>query len=303
MNGIRGKLLIALCGFLVILSIVFTVIVYRSNGEPVNPTTLPDHVLDDTSYPDRSAIQTEYTPEIPTAPGGVTGQTVVTVVTITQGTTAATTAAPAQSNYAYAYAGLNPVPASIDSANWNLLLVNRDYILPENFDVKLATVSDSSVQLDYRVVPYYNDMLAAAKADGVTVSSVSGYRSYSRQKTNFENKINYYVGLGYSKIEATNLAAKVILPPGTSEHNAGLAMDVGTNGDNSLTESFADTAAFKWLNEHAAEYGFILRYDKPTQDITKITYEPWHWRFVGVQTAQSVKASGLTLEEWLERAQ
>ncbi len=206
------------------------------------------------------------------------------------------------SEYEYAYAGFNPSVATINSEKWYLLLVNQDYILPDNFSVKTAAVKGGGQSLDSRVVPYYNDMVTAAEADGISLIPVSGYRSYDRQHTNFERKIKYYTNLGYNKAEATRLASEIVLMPGTSEHNAGLAMDFGTNGNYTLDENFANTDAFRWLSEHAADYGFILRYESDTKPITKITYEPWHWRYVGVKAAKEIKASGVTLEEYLGMA-
>lgn len=206
------------------------------------------------------------------------------------------------SEYEYAYAGFNPSVAVVNSEKWNLLLVNQDYILPEDFTVKTAEVKGGGQSLDYRVVPYYNDMVTAAEADGISLIPVSGYRSRQRQHNNFERKIKYYTDLGYGKAEATRIASEIVLMPGTSEHNAGLAMDFGTNGNYTLDENFAKTDAFKWLSEHAADYGFILRYESDTKHITKITYEPWHWRYVGVKAAKEIKASGVTLEEYLGMA-
>ena len=203
------------------------------------------------------------------------------------------------SDYEYAYAGFNPATAVISEEKWNLLLVNRNYILPDDFTVKTSTVKGGGQSLDYRVVPYYNQMVTAAEADGISLIPVSGYRSVERQRTNFERKINLYMNQGYSKVEATLLASEIVLMPATSEHNAGLAMDFGTNGNYTLDENFAKTDAFRWLSENAADYGFILRYEEHTQDITKITYEPWHWRYVGVEAAKEIKASGVTLEEYL----
>lgn len=229
--------------------------------------------------------------------------------TTSAATTQATTKAPVTtkkqepvSEYEYAYAGFNPSVAVVNSEKWNLLLVNQDYILPENFTVKTAEVKGGGQSLDYRVVPYYNDMITAAEADGISLIPVSGYRSRERQHNNFERKIKYYTDLGYGKAEATRIASEIVLMPGTSEHNAGLAMDFGTNGNYTLDENFAKTDAFKWLSEHAADYGFILRYESDTKHITKITYEPWHWRYVGVKAAKEIKASGVTLEEYLGMA-
>ena len=212
-------------------------------------------------------------------------------------TTAAVTEAPKVEDYEYAYAGFMPAYADMDKSEWNLILVNRDYILPDGYMPTLApciTDDPDSLKLDYRVAPYYNEMYLAALDDGVELTPVSGYRSVERQTNNFENKIQKYMNEGYGKTEATQMAATIILPPGTSEHNAGLAMDIC-----SLYESFENTDEFRWLMENGADYGFILRYPEDKQDITKIIYEPWHWRYVGVEAAKEMKASGLCLEEYL----
>ena len=97
-----------------------------------------------------------------------------------------------------------------------------------------------------------------------------------------------------SRADAAKKAATVILPPGTSEHHLGLAMDIcNTNS------SFSSQKEYKWLMEHAHEYGFILRYTADKQSITGIIPEPWHWRYVGVEHAKKIKDSGLCLEEYL----
>ena len=202
-------------------------------------------------------------------------------------------------DYEYAYAGYQPYYADM-SVPWNLILVNRDYILPDDFEVKLAYIEsyeDNPQKMDYRAAPHYNDMFEAAAEDGIYLYAISGYRSVTRQRNNFERKIQTYRDQGYSKVEATQMAARIILPPGTSEHNAGLAVDIL-----SLEQSFENTKAFRWLNQHAHEYGFILRYPKDKQDVTKIIYEPWHYRYVGVETAKAIKASGLCYEEYLGMA-
>ncbi|MBR2869076.1 MAG: M15 family metallopeptidase [Clostridia bacterium] len=209
-----------------------------------------------------------------------------------------TTSKPADnSEYAYAYAGFSPAYADMNVADWKLILVNRDYILPDGYKPKLENAVDDGygdIYLDERVAPHYNRMYEAAYKDGIHLAPISGYRSVDRQKRNFENKIDYYMDKGYSKVEATQKAATIILPPGTSEHNAGLAMDIC-----SLEQNFEDTKEFRWLCENAADYGFILRYPEDKQDITKIIYEPWHWRYVGVDAAREMKASGECLEEYL----
>ena len=221
-------------------------------------------------------------------------KTTVAETTTKEKTTTAKDATAAKGEYEYAYAGFNPSVADT-SVPWNLLLVNRDYILPEDFTVKKATAVDGYVtELDYRVAGPYTEMYNAAKKEGMTLVPLSGFRRVSTQHKNFEKKIEKYRSQGYSKAEATQIAATIVLPPGTSEHNAGLAMDIC-----SLETSFEKTKEFRWLQEHAADYGFILRYPKEKQDITKITYEPWHWRYVGKETAKAIKASGKCLEEYL----
>lgn len=219
----------------------------------------------------------------------------------TEVVTSAPTTAPPKVNkiedYEYAYAGFEPVYADVDIDDWKMLLVNRDYILPEDYEVTLApsiTSDPDSMKLDYRVAPHYNEMYLAALEDGIYLTPVSGYRSVERQERNFKNKIQKYIDEGYSKVEATQMAATIILPPGTSEHNAGLAMDIC-----SLYQSFENTDEFRWLDENAADYGFILRYPEDKQDITKIIYEPWHWRYVGVEAAKEMKANGQCFEEYL----
>ena len=200
-------------------------------------------------------------------------------------------------NYEYAYAGFEPYYANVDIEDWKMLLVNRDYILPDDYEVELAPcIADDpdSLPLDRRVAPHYNEMYLAALEDGIELTPVSGYRSVERQKNNFDNKIQKYINEGYSKTEATQMAATIILPPGTSEHNAGLAMDIC-----SLYQNFEDTEEFAWLSENAADYGFILRYPEDKQDITNIIYEPWHWRYVGVDAAKEMKESGECFEEYI----
>ncbi len=220
----------------------------------------------------------------------------------TQAASSQSTTAKAAGKYEYSEYGFNPAYVSLSEltgSNWEMVLINRHYIIPDGYVPKLdyAVKGDTnSKKLDYRVAPHYNEMYQAAAKDGIYLTTVSGYRSYELQKTNFERKIGVYVNQGYGRAAAAQEAAKIILPPGTSEHNAGLAMDII-----SLEQSFENSKAYAWLNEHAQDYGFILRYPKDKQNITEIIYEPWHWRYVGVENAKKIKASGLCLEEYLHK--
>ncbi len=179
---------------------------------------------------------------------------------------------------------------------WYFVIVNTEREIPSDYVPKLAEVASSGIYLDYRVAPHYNEMYAAAKKDGIILTPYSGYRSYARQQRNYNNLTETYMSrYNLSREEAAKKAATVILPPGTSEHHLGIAMDIcNTNS------SFSSQKEYKWLTEHAHEYGFILRYTAEKQPITGIIPEPWHWRYVGVEHAKAIKDSGLCLEEYLE---
>lgn len=204
--------------------------------------------------------------------------------------------APTQST---SQSGVGSLPeqviATISSTNYEMTLVNRKYRMPDGVTVPLApAAAGSGIQLHTLAAGYYSNMYEAAKKDGCYLTPYSGYRSYARQKSNYENKTQQYLNQGYNRNEALALAASVIMPPGSSEHNLGLAMDIcGTD------YNFDKTDEFRWLVANAENYGFILRYKSEKTYITKVVYEPWHWRFVGVANAKAINASGLCLEEYL----
>lgn len=203
------------------------------------------------------------------------------------------------SDYKYSYAGFNPQIINIDaSSSLSSILLNGTHVLPEGYEPTLAeAVKGSGKYLDYRVAPYYQAMYDKALEDGIELTPVSGYRSYDLQVELFEDQIQLEIdNNGLDKTKATVAAATEVMIPGGSEHNAGLAMDIC-----SLSESFEDTDEAAWLRENAADFGFILRYPKDAKSraITKVIYEPWHYRFVGVETAKDITAKGVTLEEYL----
>ena len=179
---------------------------------------------------------------------------------------------------------------------WNLVVVNMGREIPYGYKPVLDEILSTGYYMDERVVPFYEQMYNDAKKEGIILTPYSGYRSYERQERNYKNLTEQYMSqYSLSREEAARKAATVILPPGTSEHNLGLAMDICNTKD-----SFADTKEYKWLTENAHKYGFILRYTEDKTDITGIVDEPWHWRFVGTEYAVDIKNSGLCLEEYLE---
>jgi len=180
---------------------------------------------------------------------------------------------------------------------WNLVVVNMGREMPSGYKPELKEILSTGYYMDERVVPFYEQMYLDAKKEGIILTPYSGYRSYERQERNYKNLTETYMSdYGLSRKEAEKKAATVILPPGTSEHNLGLAMDICNTKD-----SFAFTEEYKWLTENAHRYGFILRYTEEKTDITGIVDEPWHWRFVGTEYAEDIKNSGLCLEEYLQQ--
>lgn len=187
-----------------------------------------------------------------------------------------------------------------------MVLVNHTSKMPDDytFDTKecgSATAVNKTLQTV--ACDAFLEMQKAAAADGMTVWMQSGYRSVKYQTSLYERKTKYYLDKGYDNATAKEKAAAVVNPPGYSEHNCGLAADLNSPEHTGLDEGFEKTAAFRWLCEHAGDYGFILRYPKDAEDKTEIIYEPWHWRYVGVENAAKINASGLCFEDYIETLQ
>lgn len=182
---------------------------------------------------------------------------------------------------------------------WALFLINQKNTLPENYSITTEKVYAQYV-MDSRCALYMKNMIADAKKNGVNLSVISSYRTIEYQKNLLDKEVQAFKNQGLSDDEAYVKATEGVAVPGQSEHNAGLAADILEEGNYTLSEGFEKTPEFKWLSEHANEYGFILRYPKGKQDVTGIYYEPWHYRFVGIYHATKIKESGLCLEEYME---
>lgn len=186
---------------------------------------------------------------------------------------------------------------SVPVGDWAAILVNPTNLLPEDFEVELADFKGGKV--DARILEIAEAMFADAKEDGVDLMLVDAYRSYDTQAEQYEAKVQKYINKGYSRKDAEVKAATITARPNTSEHQTGLALDIVTPSYQKRNSGFAKTEAFKWLSANAHNYGFIMRYPKGKEDITKVIYESWHWRFVGVQGAAEMKESGECYEEYL----
>jgi len=182
--------------------------------------------------------------------------------------------------------------------DWNLRLANYENILPEDFEVEVADIDDTR-QFDARAIKYLKQMMNDMGKDGITNIWVqSAYRSVERQKELYNNSIQKYLKQGKTQEEAVQLTDEYINKPGASDHNLGLAVDF-----NNVDNNFEDLDGFKWLKENAENYGFILRYPKHKEDITKISYESWHWRYVGEEHAKKMNELDMCLEEYIEYLQ
>lgn len=182
--------------------------------------------------------------------------------------------------------------------DWRLKLANSENILPKDFKPELANI-DKTRQFDARAIKYLNNMMNDMKKSGISnVWVQSAYRSIERQKELYDRKINIYLSEGKTQEEAEKLTDEYIARPGASDHNLGLAVDF-----NNVDNNFEDLKAFKWLKENAENYGFILRFPKDKEDITKIAYESWHWRFVGEEHAKKMNELNMCLEEYVEYLQ
>lgn len=188
---------------------------------------------------------------------------------------------------------------------WNLVLANDWNALPGDYDSTFTAEEFYSYggekKMDIRAIEHMREMIEAGNREGLQLKVLSAYRSVELQARLYNKKVQEYLNRGYSQEQAEIKAATVVKRPGTSEHNTGLAADLGGSGDNSITESFENTAAFRWLKEHCAEYGFILRFPKDKEDITGVIYEPWHYRYVGVEHAKIIMENHLCLEEYLRQ--
>lgn len=182
--------------------------------------------------------------------------------------------------------------------DWNLILVNKTHFVPEDYQVELKPIG-SGHQIDARAYDDFKAMIKAAKMDGVYIYVTSSYRNMKKQTELHEQKIENLLKEGYSREEAKELAAEVVAIPGTSEHQLGLALDLVSSEYRKLDERQENTRGFRWLKEHCDEYGFILRYPNGKTDITGIIYEPWHFRYVGLEAAKEITEAGITLEEYL----
>ncbi len=201
-----------------------------------------------------------------------------------------------------ALAGSMMISGALDAAaphndvKGTLFLVNRQWMVTEKFIPAALEMSDVPGQVRRMrsdAAAALREMFDACKAEiGVQLISISGYRSYERQESIYKRKLR-------SVKNNVAKAQEYVAPPGASEHQLGLAMDLGQRSKIHLERSFGDTEGGQWCRENCWRFGFILRYDEPWEEITGYKYEPWHFRYVGQEFAEAIHKAEVPLETWL----
>ena len=173
-----------------------------------------------------------------------------------------------------------------DMSDGKLIICNKYHTLKKDYVPDLSDLGSKygGGKLEKEAASFFKKMADAASKEGISIRNVSGYRSYSTQTYLYNN---------YVKKDGVKEADRYSARPGTSEHQTGLATDI-----NSVSNSFENTAAFKWLSKNAYKYGFILRYPKGKEFLTGYMYEPWHYRYVGAEVAKIVYEKDITYDEY-----
>lgn len=219
---------------------------------------------------------------------------------------------PIETYSAVASDGVTPmfVPDSVEkideALNSDFLrLINKDNPVGEDYvPAELADIDDGAEEVDARIAESCDSFIDAIREAGFTdLYACSGYRTYEWQYEHYMTSKNNYIYAGYSEEEAETLTGRDYQYPGCSEHQYGMCMDIVTYSyvtESGLTDGFDQTECWKWIDENDYKYGFILRYGKDKEDVTGIMYEPWHYRYVGVEHAAFMKEHDMCLEEYIQ---
>lgn len=182
-----------------------------------------------------------------------------------------------------------------DVSQWNLILVNSDFSIPEGYKFELVELSNGE-KVDKRIYPELQKMFDDMRAEGLYPFVREGYRTAEQQKDIIREITREKMSQGHLFVfDAYKEARKTAAAVGNSEHQLGLAVDINADLDKS-----DEWEVYIWLEENAWKYGFILRYPLDKTDITGISYEPWHYRYVGKEAAEEIHTRGITLEEYIK---
>ena len=181
---------------------------------------------------------------------------------------------------------------------WYHILVNENIAVPEHFEPVLVEVFPE-MQVDERIADSVREMFESASSQGLQLQAISAFRSYERQREIFNASMFSRMEEGLSPLDAFNETRTRVALPGHSEHQLGLALDIVSAHNHALDESQGQTPEGIWLRQNSWRYGFVIRYLPGKTHITGIIYEPWHFRYVGRESARTMWEQGLVLEEYI----
>lgn len=182
----------------------------------------------------------------------------------------------------------------------SILLVNREHMLPEDYEVELHWLNNGQHAVAEEIYSSLQEMLTDGSEEGLIFTVASGYRSREKQQQLLEEDIEAAMqNEGLTRQQACDKEMKETMPPGYSEHESGLAVNIVSFHYQILDHKQEETKENIWLREKCSKYGFILRYPNGSSEITGINYEPWHFRYVGREAAEKIMSRGITLEEYL----
>lgn len=189
--------------------------------------------------------------------------------------------------------------SQIYNKNSNLLvLVNKDKMLEDSYNAGLIPICHGRLQASEQLYQDLVQMLEDAEKAGYKYWIASAYRSRLKQQQLIDEDVSALIKRGMTYEQALQTTYEETMPAGYSEHETGLALDILCQNNTKMDISQETEDANIWLREHCHEYGFILRYPKNKENVTKINYEPWHFRYVGKETAKFMKEQDIVLEEF-----
>ena len=185
------------------------------------------------------------------------------------------------------------------STGANVIVVNPWNYIPEDYEPELVNIYGYYGQVDASCVDALEQMLADCRKAGGHPNIASSYRTHETQTFLHNRMLADYISMDYEEDEAFEIVRQISAVPGTSEHQLGLAVDIVDSKYTKLDNGQTCTLTQIWLMEHCWEYGFILRYPKNATEWTGIIFEPWHYRYVGIELSLELRDSGMCLEEYL----
>ncbi len=180
-----------------------------------------------------------------------------------------------------------------------LTLVDRDHPVADDYNVEFTLLGEGQM-LDSRCVDDLEAMLADCRRAGGQPELIASFRTWGAQEQAYETAAARLIESGMSREQAEAVLVRRIEKPGSSEHQLGLAVDLGEQGSELPLEEQGDTVTLRWLCDNAWRYGFILRFPAEKSAVTGMDYMPWHYRYVGRDAAAQMTELGLCLEEYIE---